>query len=123
MTACCSFCKRELPRAELTELPEHRGERKLICEPCAARTLNSLIALCREVETVNKLRRTALLSSQTSRRNKIALLAQYAAEGEPVTWAWKGEPYESRLMVSIDAAPMQECKSYDEDVKPLLKDN
>lgn len=72
---------------------------------------------------MNKLRRAALLGKGTSRRNKMALLAQYEADGEPVTWAWKGEPYESRLMVSIDGGPMQECKSYDEDVKPLLKDN
>ena len=71
---------------------------------------------------MNADRQRALVGSGTSRRNKMALLAQYVSEGEPVMWRWQGEPYESRLQVSICGGPFVSCKSYDEDIKPLLLD-
>jgi hypothetical protein len=70
---------------------------------------------------MNKLRQSALLGSGTSRRNKMALLAQYVADGENVVFKWKGEAYESRLLISF-GGDFVECKSYDEDIKPFLKD-
>jgi hypothetical protein len=71
---------------------------------------------------LSKLRRAALAGATTSRRNKMALLAQYIADGEQVEWEWQGEPYNSRLMVRFDDGPWLACKSYDEDIRPLLKD-
>lgn len=72
---------------------------------------------------MSKERRKALMGSQTSRANKLALIAAYRAEGEDVTWGWEGEPMNSRLMVAIDGDILRRCKSYDEDVKPTLVDN
>lgn len=64
----------------------------------------------------------ALLGSQTSRRNKMALLAQCVADHEDVQWCWKGSEYESRLLVLLPGADQwRQCRSYDEDVRPLLE--
>lgn len=71
---------------------------------------------------LSNLRRKAILLSETSRRNKIALITQYQADGEYVTWCWHGHPYESRLLVIIDDGPVLTCKSYDEDIRPTLRD-
>lgn len=72
---------------------------------------------------MDRYRRMALLGPSTSRRNKVALIAQYEADGEAFSWMWKGEPYESRLLVQFgDGGPWRECQSYDEDVRPKLKD-
>lgn len=68
----------------------------------------------------DKLRRRALLGDTTSRRNKIALLAQYVADGEPIKYMWAGVPYESRLLVSFGDDNYLVCKSYDEDIRPKL---
>jgi len=70
---------------------------------------------------VSKERRKALLGKETSRRNKMALLAQYYADGEQIKHQWSGKPYESRLMVSFDGGDFYYCKSYDEDVRPFLE--
>lgn len=75
---------------------------------------------------MDRLRRMALLGPQTSRRNKMALIAQYEADGEDFSWMWKDEarPYECRLLVQFnDGGPWRECQSYDEDIRPKLKDN
>ena len=71
-------------------------------------------------KSVSREQRRALLSQETSRRNKLALLATYLSEGLPVEWAWKGEPYESRLQVRFEGGEWQTCKSYDEDIRPFL---
>lgn len=71
---------------------------------------------------MTKDRVAALLGKQTARRNKLALIAAYWADGEQVEWMWAGEPYNSRLLVSIEGGSFQACKSYDEDIRPLLKD-
>lgn len=63
----------------------------------------------------------SLTGKQTSRRNKMALLAQYVSEGLSITWKWQGAPYESRLLISVESGCFVECKSYDEDVRPKLK--
>lgn len=65
----------------------------------------------------------ALIGPQTSRRNKIALLAQCVLDGERVEWQWEGVPYNSRLWVSVDGIPYLRCQSFDEDVHSKLKDN
>ena len=70
---------------------------------------------------MSRLRRRALLGPHTSRRNKLALIASYRAEGEDVTWGWMGAPFESRLMVWIDGEVGKLCLSYDEDIRPKLK--
>ena len=67
--------------------------------------------------------RVALLGPSTSRRNKMALLARCLSEGEEVFWLWAGEPYRSRLRLSIDGGPLRECMSFDEDVHALMKDH
>lgn len=74
---------------------------------------------------MRKERRQALLGPQTSRRNKMALIAAYEAEGEEFSWMWKDEdrPYECRLLVAFGDGSLRECQSYDEDIKPKLKDN
>lgn len=70
--------------------------------------------------------RFALLSDTTSRRNKMALLAQCQLDNIDVEYCWKGTAYETRLLVLFDqtfcdTVQWQQCKSYDEDVRPLLK--
>lgn len=72
---------------------------------------------------MTKEKRAALLGKETSRRNKMALLAQYKLEGERVEWQWAGVPYRSRLQVSIDGYPYLTCSSFDEDVLPLMEDH
>ncbi len=67
--------------------------------------------------------RHALIGTETSRRNKIAILAQCAADRDEVEWKWQGDPYNSRLMIKWGRSGIFECcRSYDEDVKPFLKD-
>lgn len=66
-------------------------------------------------------KRRALLSTETSRRNKMALLARYRSEGDPIEHQWRGDPYNSRLLVSFEGGPWLPCMSYDEDTRPQLK--
>lgn len=71
---------------------------------------------------IDAMRRT-LLSSDNSRRNKRALIASYLLEAPRLLWLWRGQPYRSRLAVSFnEGASFQDCKSFDEDVLPLMKD-
>ncbi len=73
-------------------------------------------------ERIAVMKRT-LLSSESSRRNKLALLASYLLEAPRLLWLWRGQPYRSRLAVSFnEGASFQDCKSFDEDVLPLMKD-
>lgn len=62
-----------------------------------------------------------LLNHKTSRPNKLALCAEYACRGFFLEWRWKGAPMRSRF--EIRTSPEDrffECKSYEEDVAPLL---
>jgi len=65
----------------------------------------------------------ALLSSQTSRANKLALLAEHRSLGRFVDWRWQGAPMRSRLEFRFSPRDrFFEAKSYEEDIAPLLKD-
>ena len=44
----------------------------------------------------------ALLGDKTSRRNKMALLADSVAIGDMVEWKWEAVPYRSRLLISVN---------------------
>ena len=61
-------------------------------------------------------RKRYLLSSETSRRNKMHLLADSIARGDIVEWKWAGVSYNSRLMIRIDGGEWLVCKSFDEDI-------
>lgn len=61
-----------------------------------------------------------LTSKYNSRRNKMALLAHYRSLGYDIPHKWAGEPYNSRLLLQFDGEWVA-CKSYDEDIRPLLK--
>ena len=66
--------------------------------------------------------RRVLLGPETSRRNKMALISGYLLEHTRLLWVWRGQPYRSRLCVSFNkGASFEECKSFDEDVLPLMK--
>jgi hypothetical protein len=71
----------------------------------------------------SKAQRHALLSSENSRRNKMALLAGYLSNSIYVKHQWAGVQYNSRMkfQFAVDGEWLQ-AKSYDEDIKPLLKD-
>lgn len=67
--------------------------------------------------------RLALLGPTTSRRNKMALLAECRRQGDDFVWAWEGTPYRSRLLLALDGGPLRPCLSFDEDVLPQMQDN
>ena len=67
-------------------------------------------------------RQKALLSKYTSRRNKLALLADSCGV-DVCDWKWQGERFESRLMFQFEkGGEWRFAKSYDEDIRPGLKD-
>lgn len=61
-------------------------------------------------------RKLAILGKETSRRNKLHLIADANAHGHHVWTSWAGTPFNSRLRVAFDNGPWMECKSFDEDV-------
>ncbi len=68
-------------------------------------------------------RRRALLSSETSRQNKLWLATAWQqCDGIFIEWRWRGEYMNSRLCFRFgpDEA-FVDAKSYDEDVVPTLK--
>jgi hypothetical protein len=66
--------------------------------------------------------RSRLLSSQTSRQNKLWIAATLKAQGKALYWRWAGEPRRSRLQFLFDAnGSWYTAKSFDEDVLPLYK--
>jgi hypothetical protein len=66
--------------------------------------------------------RAALLSSETSRRNKMWLACNFKSSGGYLYWHWKGEPYRSRLIFNFFPGDIDRVAlSYDEDVLPKLK--
>lgn len=71
--------------------------------------------------------RRALLGKETSRRNKMALLAQCVLDGERVTHRWVSDPYNSRLQLCFNPGEFLErwltCQSFDEDVHEKMADN
>lgn len=71
---------------------------------------------------LSKTRRKALLGSETSRRNKLALYASYVAESERVEYKWVGQPYESRLAFRFEGqGDFLVAKSWDEDILSKMK--
>lgn len=72
---------------------------------------------------ISDVRRRALLSSQTSRQNKLWLAtAWHHFDQVFLEWKWRGDYMRSRLCFRF--APGEEfvdAKSYDEDVVPTLK--
>ena len=64
----------------------------------------------------------ALLGDKTSRRNKMALLADSVAIGDMVEWKWEAVPYRSRLLISVNGGPFIRCRSFDEDVLTTFDD-
>lgn len=67
------------------------------------------------------LRLRAILGDTTSRRNKLALLAQSIADGDRIEWRWQAAPYASRLLVSVEGRPFTTCRSFDEDIHAKLE--
>ncbi len=66
---------------------------------------------------------SVLLGPQTSRANKLALVAEYQSRGAFVRYTWAGVPMRSRLLFWFDPLGLLcAAKSYEEDVAPLLKD-
>lgn len=62
--------------------------------------------------------RNALLSVAFYRRNKIACANTWG-----IPWRWTGRPYESRLeFAKVGNREWEVAKSYDEDIRPFLKD-
>lgn len=54
----------------------------------------------------------------SSRRNKIACAITWG-----IPWRWTGRPYESRLeFAKVGNREWEVAKSYDEDIRPFLKD-
>lgn len=50
----------------------------------------------------------------------MALLADSVARGHAVEWEWEGKPYKSRLLVCFHNFLLEQCKSFDEDILPLM---
>ena len=62
-----------------------------------------------------------LLNQETSRANKLALVADHDSRGYFVEHLWKGEPMRSRLTFRFSPSDrFFEARSYEEDVAPLL---
>ena len=61
-----------------------------------------------------------LLGRETSRANKLALVAEYRRVGYRIQWKWCGEPRRSRLSFCF-LVFWTESKSYEDDVAPLLQ--
>ncbi len=72
---------------------------------------------------MTKERMAAILGKDTSRRNKLALIADSLGCGDQVLYEWSGTPFNSRLLVAFVGSSQQwmECKSFDEDVLPKYK--
>ncbi len=104
-------------------MAEHEAHSKLVREAESAvgqqwvepQWMRSWAALPKEFQR-------CLMSSDTSRHNKLWLLTGWRARGFDFEWKWQGEPGRSRMMFSFE--PGQLCKaarSYEEDVLPTLK--
>lgn len=62
-----------------------------------------------------------LLGPETSRPNKLALVAEHRRRGFVVRYAWRGLPLRSRLAFSFGPGePLLDAESYEDDVAPLL---
>jgi hypothetical protein len=73
--------------------------------------------------SVTKSQRAALLSRFSSRRNKMAMIAEYRRQGLQIQYEWMGEPYNSRLAFMFDGdGRWHVAKSYCDDIRPFLKE-
>lgn len=67
--------------------------------------------------------RHSLLSSDTSRQNKLWLVTGWIHVGYDVDWMWVGEPMKSRMAFRFERdGKFIKAKSYDEDILTKLKD-
>jgi hypothetical protein len=71
--------------------------------------------------TIPTTHRRALMSSDTSRQNKLWLVTAWH-ERWFMEWRWQGEPMRSRMAFRFEpSAAFAEAQSFDEDVVPTLK--
>ncbi len=71
---------------------------------------------------LTRLQRQRLLTTETSRQNKIWLAITLVADGFMLNWRWQGEPRRSRLQFQFCSMGFwHTAGSFDEDILPTYK--